>query len=209
MAKMTHMIGPGGESVPIGWVPAYDKLRDRKVRQVVKMYHDERERLETLMVKSLAVVQEIMQARGNGIAERGNFQVSSFDNLMRVEIVTRYKIELDDRALKAKQMMLAYINECLADVKKSDEKIALLAIITDAFTPTSGGCLRANMVVRLLNYKIRAKAWQDACEVLRQAMVTNRVKSYINVSTRATHQDEWSVIRLDIADCWPEGFVVE
>lgn len=209
MAKNTHMIGPGGEIVPVAWVPAYDKLRDRKVRQVVKLYQAERERLEELMVKSLAVVQEIMQARGNGIAERGNFQVSSFDNLMRIEIVTRYKIELDDRALKAKQMMLAYINECMADVKNSDQRIAMMQIITDAFTPASGGCLRANMVVRLLNYKIRAKAWQDACEVLRQAMQTNRVKSYINVSTRGTHQDEWSVIRLDIADCWPEGFVVE
>lgn len=209
MAKNTHMIGPGGESVPVAWVPAYDKLRDRKVRQVVKLYQAERERLEELMVKSLAVVQEIMQARGNGIAERGNFQVSSFDNLMRIEIVTRYKIELDDRALKAKQMMLEHFNQCLTEVSKSEERIAMLQMITDTFTPTRGGALRANMVVRLLTYNFKSKLWQDACAILRQAMQTNRVKSYINVSTRGTHQDEWSVIRLDIADCWPEGFVVE
>lgn len=207
--KAGHMMDGSGNWVPVKWVPKYDKLRDREVRRMVKAFDAERARLEGLMDKVLATVQKLKKARGTGIAEKGNIMFSSFDNLARVEIVTRYRIELDDRAMLAKKMMLDYVNECLADVKNGDERVAVMQIITDAFTPNRGGCLRANMVVRVLNYKIRAKAWRAACDVLRDAMSTSRSKSYVNVSTRESQQSDWSVIKLDIADCWPEGFVVE
>ena len=41
--------------------------------------------------------------------------------------------------------------------------------------------------------------------MLRSAMQSHRAKSYINVSVRDGHQAEWQTIKLDLADCWPEG----
>lgn len=207
--KQKRMMDASGEMVPVKYVPAYDRLRDREVRRVVKAFSAERERLEKLMGKVLGTVEKLKVARGIGVAGKGNIQFSSFDNLMRVEIVTRYKIELDDRALQAKQMMVDYVMAGLKDVKDHNHKQAALQLINDTFTPTKSGCLRSNMVVRLLNYRIVAREWQAACAVLREAMVTSRSKSYLNVSTRESHQGEWSTIRLDLADCWPLGFVVE
>lgn len=199
------MIDASGDQVPLKWVPAYDQLRDRKVKQLVKLFDNERKRLEGCMDKALKIVEEISEARGAGIAERGNFQASSFDNLCRVEVVTRYRIELDDRALQAKQMMLDYVKEGLVDVKDAGHRELLLQLINDTFTSTNGKTLKAAMVIKLLNYKITAKRWREACDVLRSAMQSHRAKSYINVSVRDGHQAEWQTIKLDLADCWPEG----
>ena len=207
--KPRVMVDASGIEVPAAYVPKYDKLRDREVRKLVRIFEDERKRLEGVMRTALETVEKIKEARGEGVAERGNFQVCSFDGLARVEIVTRYGILLDDRALEAKRMMVEYVMAGLADVKDHNHRQAVLQVITDTFTPARNGCLRANMVVRLLNYKIMAKEWQAACAVLREAMTTSRSKSYINVATRRTHQDEWRTIRLDLADCWPAGYTVE
>ena len=206
--EVRMMVDPAGFAIPRNRVSKYDRLRDREVRRLTKAFAAERLRMEGLMGKVLESIERVKAERGTGVAERGNIQFSSFDNLMRVEVVTRYKIELDDRALDAKRMMVDYVTKGLDDVKDAQHRQAVLALITDTFTPTRGGCLRANMVVRLLNYKIMAKEWQSACAVLREAMETYRSKSYVNVSTRESHQDDWSTIRLDLADCWPAGFVV-
>jgi len=207
--KKVKMISDStGYFVPVKNVDKIDLLVDQKVRKVVKAFKGERLRLDALMSFVLDVVAVLIKARGYGVADRGNVSFMTYDNLMRFEIVTRYKLELNEKAKEAKQMMLTFATSGLEEIKDFPSKQALFAFIEDVFTPSKNGCIRPAMVARLLGYKIVAKEWQDACAVLRTAMVTHRAKSYVNVSERIGYQSDWVTIRIDLADCWPEGFDV-
>jgi len=199
------MTDAAGKEVPVEYVQKFDRLRDKKVRRIVTSFTKARKALETLMAGTLAEVETLITERGVGVADRGNVQISSFDGMMRVEIVTRYSIILDDRAIEARRMMRAYLGQGLEQIHDFGPRQAALALVDDAFTPSRAGSLRTAMVQRLLNLKIIAPEWRDACEVLRSAMETYRGKSYLNVSVRPSRQQDWETIRLDIADCWPAG----
>lgn len=195
-----------GYPVPVSNVDKYDLLADREVNRVVKMFEDERTRLEQLMLRVVEIVKKLVIARGSGVADRGNMQFTSYNRLLRLKVVTDYTLELNDRAKVARQMMMAVATSGLEDVKNFASKQTLLAFIEDVFTPNTSGFIRSGMVWRLLKLKVVSKDWEEACQVLRSSMETHRNKSYLNVSTRESCQGEWVTIRLELSDCWPVGF---
>ncbi|MCK9185791.1 MAG: DUF3164 family protein [Candidatus Cloacimonetes bacterium] len=199
-----YLTDQSGESIPKKYVQDYDVERQMELESVVKEWLAERERLEKLADRTMASASYLEALRGTAMAERGNMQITSFDGLMQLEITTAWRIILDDRAIEAKHAMVEYIKKGLGDVKNVAERQAVLAIIEDTFTPTQAGCLRNGMVVRLLNYKILAQEWQDACTLLRAAMQTIRGKSYLRVKTRTSTRADWEMIRLDMNSCLPE-----
>lgn len=205
--KKVRMIADStGYPVPVANVDKYDLQADREVRKVVKTFAAERSRLEALMVQVIEVIKKLVEVRGIGVADRGNMQFSTYDRMMRLKVVTDYSMELDDRAKDARRMMMAIATEGIEEVKNFAGKQAMLAFIEDVFTPNKSGFIRSGMVWRLLKLKIMLPGWQEACAVLRSSMDTHRSKSYITVATRGSYQDDWVTLRLDIADCWPDGF---
>ena len=197
-----YFVDQKGDNVPKKYVQDYDMERQLELESVVKGWLAERERLEKLLERTMESATYLEGLRGTAMAERGNMQITSFDGLMQLEITTAWNIVLDDRAIEAKHAMVAYLKKSLGDVKTFEDHQAILAVIEDTFTPTKGGCLRNAMVVRLLNFKILAQEWQDACTKLRAAMQTIRGKSYLRVNTRPSIQGEWQMIRLDINSCF-------
>ena len=193
-----------GEKVNRRYLSDYDIERQMEMVSVVKDWKEMRVRLEQLALKTYQSAQYLEQMRGTGMAERGNMQITSFDGLSKIEIAASWKIVLDDRAIEAKRMMVDYVKQGLGEVKDFAHRQAVLAIIEDTFTPTSGGCLRNAMVVRLLNYNIKAKEWQDACALLRSAMQSIRGKTYLRINVRKSINDDWQMIRLDMNDCLPD-----
>jgi hypothetical protein len=204
--KVRMITDSTGYPVPVANVDKYDLLADREVRRVAAQFLAERKRLEELMRRVIETIKKLVVARGTGVADRGNMQFSSYDRLMRINVVTDYKMELDDRAKDARQMMMAVATEGLDDVKNFASKQALLAFIEDVFTPNKSGFIRSGMVWRLLKLKIVSHKWQEACALLRSAINTHRAKSYVTVSVRQSYQNDWENIRLEWSDCWPDGF---
>lgn len=196
-----YLIDQSGESIPRKYVNDYDIERQMELITVVKEWQTEREKLEQLALKTLESASYLEAMRGTSMAERGNMQITSFDGLMQIEIITAWRVVLDDRAIEAKHAMVEYVKKGLTDVKDQIHKQAVMAIINDTFTPTKAGCLRNGMVVRLLNYNIQTREWQDACALLRAAMQTCRGKSYLRVNVRDNIRSDWRMIRLDMADC--------
>jgi len=199
-----YLVDQNGERIPRKYVSDYDIERQMELESNVKEWLAERERLENLAEKTVQSAKYLEALRGTGMAERGNMQITSLDGLKQMEIVTAWRIELDDRATEAKHAMVEYAKKGLEEVKDPSAKQTLLAIIKDTFTPTRSGCLRNAMVVRLLNYNIQAKEWQDACALLRSAMQSIRGKTYLRINVRKSINDDWQMIRLDMNDCLPD-----
>jgi hypothetical protein len=129
-------------------------------------------------------------------------QVSSFDGLLTVGLNVRYEIHLDERVIKARELMLDYARS-LAEKLGGEDAQALLALIDEAFQASKSGSLSISRVLSLMRMEIKAPKWQEAKRLLVESMETRRGKSYLRVETRPDRQHDPVPIRLDIADCWP------
>ncbi len=209
MASESTMTDAMGNQVPMRYVSKYDRARDAGVRRIHARWLKARAYLEKVMADSLADLGKIAIARdsaGVPSGEKGNLQVSSFDGLVTVGLHVRYEIHLDERVVKARELMLDYARSLAAKLGGDDAQ-ALLALIDEAFQATKSGSLSVARVLSLMRRDIKAPQWQEAKRLLAESMETRRGKSYLRVESRSDRQQSPVPVRLDIADCWPEGGV--
>lgn len=206
MSAEKVMIDSMGAAVPVRHVSQYDRTRDAVVRRVYARFLKAREQLEKVMAESLADLEKVAKARGDAgieLAEKGNLQVSSFDGLITVGINVRYDIHLDERVLKARELMYACARGIAVKLTPSEAKL-LEVLIDEAFQVTKSGSLSVARVLSLMRKDVPAPEWQEARKLLQESMETRRGKSYLRVEARPDRQHDPVAVRLDIADCWPE-----
>ncbi len=206
MSKESTMTDAMGNQVPVRYVSQYDKARDAGVRRIHARWLKPRAYLEKVMADSLADLGKIAIARdsaGVPSGEKGNLQVSSFDGLVTVGLNVRYEIHLDERVIKARELMLDYARG-LACKLGGDDAQALLALVDEAFQATQSGSLSVARVLSLMRRDIKAPQWIEAKRLLSESMETRRGKSYLRVEARPDRQKSPVPVRLDIADCWPD-----
>ena len=195
-----------GNEVPLKYVCAYDKTRDKLVRRILARWQKMRAALEACMAETLGDIRAIQDARqlerGEAVAEKGNFTVTAFDGLVEVSVDQSYTLRLDDRAIAARDAMLAYAGKLAAKVGGADGA-ALMELINAAFSANAAGNLSVARVVSLCKRSITAKEWTDARDALLAAMQPERGKAYIRVRVRTSRQHDWVAIKLDSANCWP------
>lgn len=206
MAKKSEkMTDAMGREVYRSYVPVYDQIRDERVRRIYARWEKARAYLEAVMSETLSDLDKVAKSRGAiGVeaSEKGNFQVTSFDGLLTVSINVRYEIHLDERMIRARDLMFAYARG-LADKLGDEDGKALMVFVDEAFQTTKSGALSVARVLSLLRKEINAPQWQEAKKLLQDSMETRRGKSYVTVSARADRQHDPVPIRLDVADCWP------
>lgn len=201
MAKQKVWIDGRGQEVPAGYVSAYDKARDRAVRHVAAGARKLRAQMEAFMADAVKTMSELAGAKED-LGKRGNFSARSFDSLLQVSIRQQWHIRLDERVAKARELMLDYANRELR--KAGDGAFLLKQMIEAAFKVDRLGFLPRSEVTKLLSYKVSDDSWNQGAEILRQAQTTERGKRYLTVEERSGLQRDFSPIRLDIADCWPD-----
>jgi hypothetical protein len=205
MSAETTMVDAMGQRVPLRYVTRYDRARDAGVRRIHARFLKARKYLEQVMVDSLADLERISMARGAAgieVSAKGNVQVTSFDGLLTVSVNVRYEIHLDERVIRARELMMDYANELAAKLG-GDDGAALLILVDEAFQATKGGTLSVGRVLSLMRRDIKAPQWQEAKKLLAESMETRRGKSYLRVEARPDRQHDPVPVRLDIADCWP------
>ena len=193
-----------GNDVPLRYVSKYDRLRDTAVRKILKRWQAARAELEDVMEDTLTLLDEIALARGEtgaSPAEKGNFQVSSFDGNITVALTQRYEIRLDDRVAQAREKMYGYARGLVEKVGGEDGK-ALFEIIKQAFEASKTGNLSIARIANLLKMNIANQQWTEAKQILTDAMTPAKGKCYLRVEHRPDRQHDMQGIRLDIADCW-------
>jgi hypothetical protein len=205
------MIDSMGASVPVRHVSQYDRTRDASVRRIYARFKKAREYLEKVMTDSLADLEKVAKARGEAGIEpgtKGNIQVSSFDGLITVGLNVRYDIHLDERVVRARELMYACARRIAAKLDSEESKL-LEVLIDEAFQPTRSGALPVARVLSLMRREVNDPEWKQAKQLLSECMETRRGKSYLRVEARPDRQHDPVPIRLDIADCWPESKEVQ
>ena len=204
MAKtIKTMRDSNGLDVPVKYVSAYDKQRDKITRRIEARFRKGRAMLEQLMRDSIADLDALAKCK-DSLGEKGNFSARSFDGLIQVEIRQQYNILLDERVVKARELMLGYIEGVLEKVGGNDAQ-ALRLIVAEAFKANAQGFLSTGKIMSLLRMEIDNGDWREAKRILQDAIKPQKGKRYLRCETRNTIQKNFSPIVLDIADCWPES----
>lgn len=203
MAEKTKktMRDASGDEVPLKYVSAYNKKKDRIVRAIAAKAKKLRLALEAFAAETLKEMGKLVDSRG-GFGERGNFSARSFDGLLDVSIRQAWQISLDERVVKARELMLSYTARSLALL--GDEGYIIKRLVEAAFKTDSQGFLSRTRVTELLSLHVEDAEWEQGVTLLQDALSTVKGKRYLRVSERKRYQDDFRQIRLDLADCWPD-----
>ena len=206
MAKqVTTMKDSNGNDIPLKYVSKYDKAKDRAVRKVMARFLHAREMLEKVVAETIAELEALADTKER-LGAKGNFSARSFDGLIQVSIRQQYNIFLDERVVKARELMLGYVEKVLAKVGGSDAA-ALRLIVAEAFKANAQGFLSTGKIMSLLRMEIDNADWREAKRILQESIKPQKGKRYLVCERRYTTQGDFRPIRLDIADCWPEDGV--
>ena len=206
MAKtVTTMRDSNGNDIPLKYVSKYDKARDKAVRKILARFLKARAMLEEVVADSIAELNALAQTK-ESVGVKGNFSARSFDGLIQASIRQQYNIFLDERVVKARELMLGYVEGVLAKVGGNDAQ-ALRLIVAEAFKANAQGFLSTGKIMSLLRMEIDKDDWREAKRILQESIKPQKGKRYLVCETRISTQMEFEAIRLDIADCWPEAQV--
>jgi Protein of unknown function (DUF3164) len=209
MSKAEIQVVPGtrlnhqGHYVPERLIPNIDLMRDDLVNKLVAQ----------AKVKSLQIAQlkgglfgEVNNFVALSAAEynvpiggvRGNLTLMSFDGLKKVTRSVQDRIAFDERLQVAK----ALIDSCLARWSKgADAK--LLTLVQNAFNTDKEGQINTGRVLELRSYKIDDEEWITAMEAIGDALTVVGSSSYVRAYERATPDDKWEAISLDMSALTP------
>ena len=202
MAKqITTMRDSNGLDVPLKYVAKYDKLRDKITRRIKARFLKARAALEAVVSESIADLDELARCK-ESVGAKGNFQARSFDALIQVSIRQQYNILLDERVVRARELMLGYVEGVLAKIGGNDAQ-ALKLIVAEAFKANAQGFLSTGKIMSLLRMEIDNVDWRKAKQILQDAIKPQKGKRYLACEVRRSTQEDFRQIRLDIADCWP------
>ena len=199
--KTKTMRDSSGNEIPLKYVDAYDKKRDKVVRAVVAETEKMRAALEKYMASTVAAMNALAGERGE-LAERGNFSARSFDGLLEVAVRQAWTITLDERVTEARSLMLGYATKSLG--KLGQDGYVVQRLVEAAFKTDSQGFLSRTRIAELLRLHVEDAEWERGAALLQSAMTTQRGKRYVQVRKRASVQEDFRQIRLDTADCWPK-----
>lgn len=200
---ISTMRDSNGQDVPVKYVSAYDKMRDKMTRRIEARFRKARKMLEDVVRDSIADLDQIAKCK-ESLGEKGNFQARSFDALIQVSIRQQYNILLDERVVRARELMLGYVEGVLAKIGGNDAQ-ALKLIVAEAFKANAQGFLSTGKIMSLLRMEIDNADWREAKKILQDSIKPQKGKRYLACEVRASTQDDFRQIRLDIADCWPEN----
>ena len=200
-APIKTMRDSNGQEVPVKYVSAYDKLRDKITRRIKARFLKARAALEAVVSESIADLDELARCK-ESVGAKGNFQARSFDALTQVSIRQQYNILLDERVVRARELMLGYVEGVLAKIGGNDAQ-ALKLIVAEAFKANAQGFLSTGKIMSLLRMEIDNADWRKAKQILQDAIKPQKGKRYLACEVRRSTQEDFRQIRLDIADCWP------
>lgn len=197
---MKTMTDARGQQVPVSYVTAYDKAKDRTVRRIEANARKLKAQMQAFLADAVAAMEKLSGLK-DGLGERGNFSARSFDATIQISIRQAWNLRLDERTVKARELMLDYAERELA--KAGGSAFLLKQMIEAAFKVDRLGFLPKTEVAKLLSYKVNDNGWNEGAAILRECQTTERGKRYLIVETRKSTLDKFEVLRLDIADCWP------
>ncbi|MDH5524472.1 MAG: DUF3164 family protein [Desulfobulbaceae bacterium] len=187
-----------GASVPARYIKPIDKKRDAMVERLITEAKRISERLDKLrgaidveVEKFLA--QSAEDAGADCLNPGGNYIFSNFSGDRRLQIKTCACIDFDERLQFAKET----IDKCL-DRWSEGGNANLRAVVFDAFKVDIKGQVDVKRILGLRRLKIKDAEWEQAMELISNAITITGRKTYTYFSERPERTGDWKGVRLDL-----------
>lgn len=194
-----YMANAKGALVPLELVKPADKLRDETIRKVMGYAKDISAQISRFRKHSMSdldgldeVLEQEYNARPGGV--KGNRTYQTIDGLMMI------KVSINDFEVAGPELQVAksLIDECLNEWTDG-ARAEIRAIITRAFDTDKEGKINLKEIKKLTKLDISDQRWKDAMRAIEDAIDVQYSKQYVRFYKRASVQDDWTAVTVDIA----------
>ncbi len=197
--KETTMIDSRGREIPISYVKAHDRAKDRVVKSIQKQADDLSARLAKFREDSLSRIMAYVRKCGEEYdvtmgGEKGNITLRSFNGLTKVQLAIQDNVEFDERLAIAQKLITEYLEE----ISKGADP-ALIQLVHKAFYADAQGRLRTGQVLGLRTINIKHPKWRQAMDIIVDSISVQSSRQYVRVYQRDTTEAPWQMIQLNIA----------
>lgn len=202
MAKVKTMTDAQGNTIPLKYISAFDKDCDALALDLQKIWEDEHKRLTQIAARAMEKINGLAEKYlhcegGRGKGAKGNYSFTAFDGSVKVTLREINRIVFDARIQRARELIYEMIKAKTAGGIDAD----ILELVNNAFTPRADGMLSNGRIFGLMRLQIKDKRWQEAMEVLREAIKVTGTRPLIYVEQRQG-DGSYRPIKLDIAECY-------
>ncbi len=193
------MINSKGGFDPVDNVKPQHKLEDQTVRKCIEFAEQlsaQIGRFRGHTAADLTALDTILAEQyGSKIGgKKGNRTYQTYDGLMKVQVQVSDQIAFGPELHVAK----ALIDECLMEWS-ADSRPEIQSIVTRAFNTDKEGQVNRSDVFMLLKLEIKDERWTKAMDAVRDAIRVTGSKEYVRFYRRASQQDNWQAITIDLA----------
>lgn len=193
------MADASGRLVPLDLVKAQHKLEDEIVRKVMAYAVGLSDQIARFLVHTMVdldsfdqlLAQHYQVTKGG---RKGNRTYQSYDGLWKVQVQVAERIDFGPELQVAKSL----IDECLNEWS-AESRPEIQAIVTRAFNTDKEGQINRSELFGLLRHDIVDERWQRAMGAIRDAMRVTGTKQYVRFYRRASVEDRWQAITIDLA----------
>jgi hypothetical protein len=187
-----------GQSVPIDYITAEDKRKERTVSKLLKKALAMNKALAAFKKEAFADVDKIygemlVQANIKSTTRKGNFTMYNFDKSVKIEVNVSDRIEFDENINFAQ----IKINEFLAE--KTEGIDYDISIIANRAFKTTRGSLDTKKVLDLFSYKINHPKWVEAMELIKKSISVNSSVRYMTFYQRGVN-DRYEIVNLNYSN---------
>lgn len=188
-----------GALVPIESVRPADQLEDETVRKIIGYAAPLSDQIKRFWQHTHAdisgfidlVLQNYQTTRGG---KKGNITLTSFDDMLKVELRVAKLIEFTSDLVAAKTLT----DECLAGWSE-DSGSEIRTIVRSAFNVDKDGKVNQQALLSLLRHDFDDPRWKLAMDAIRNAIRVRATKEYFRFWQRPAPGQDWKAITIDLA----------
>tara|TARA_E500000318_G_scaffold46673_4_gene43987 strand:+ start:7373 stop:8020 length:648 start_codon:yes stop_codon:yes gene_type:complete len=189
-----------GRLVPQDMVKPHELLEDDTVRRIIGFSTElsaQIARFKGHTFEDVGTFLDILREKHNqtkrGAEGKGNITLSTFDQLMRVQVRVQDHFSFGPGLQVAKEGIDDCLNEWSADSRPE-----IRELIQEAFKTDKEGEVSREAVFHLLRLNIDDPKWQAAMELLRESIRVEGSKTYLRIQTRKPG-GKWETLSIDLA----------
>lgn len=188
-----------GNLVAIENIKPVDLLRDELVNDLIEGAHVAQMGLQSFKAFSRSQVSEFVELSAAEYnvqlgGRKGNISLVTIDGCRKIQLQVSEHIQFDERLQVAKQL----IDACIHDWSDgANDRIRTL--VEHAFQVDKQGQVSIGRILGLRKLDMDDERWEQAMQAIADSIQVTGSKEYIRFYERATSNDAWRPISLDIA----------
>jgi Protein of unknown function (DUF3164) len=188
-----------GGLMPTSAIKAQDLLQDEVVRKVMGYavaLSEQIARFRGHTFEDLNCLQALLDQEYGGKmgGKKGNVSFMSIDGCLKVQVQIADQISFGPELQSAK----ALIDECLIEWGASSHE-TIAALVNRVFAVESDGRINRADLFSMLRLEVKDARWNRAMHAIRDSIRVTGSKQYVRFYRRATPEDAWQAVTIDIA----------